>query len=167
MDYLIQGDTLSEIAHAIRGKTGNQAAIAVKNMASQIDSIQAGGGGSGDLDSLIAGTITEILGSNAMSVRASAFNGLSSLVIAEFMAVRDIYDYAFYGCSGLEALIIRTSDAICSLASTTAFYGSGIESAGSGCIYVPDDMVYAYRSQTNWSNYASKIRPLSEYTGGA
>ena len=73
MDYLIQGDTLSEIADAIRGKTGIQAAIAVKNMASQIDSIQAGGGGSGDLDSLIAGTITEILGSNAMNVRPSAF----------------------------------------------------------------------------------------------
>ena len=167
MDYLIQGDTLSEIADAIRGKTGSQAAIAVKNMASQIDSIQAGGGGSGDLDSLIAGTITEILGSNAMSVRPSAFNGLSSLVTAEFMVVRNIYDYAFYGCSGLEALIIRTSDAICSLASTTAFYGSGIESASSGCIYVPDDMVYAYRSQTNWSNYAGRIAPLSQYTGGA
>lgn len=167
MDYLIQGDTLSEIADAIRGKTGSQAAITVKNMASQIDSIQAGGGGSGDLDSLIAGTITEILGSNAMSVRPSAFNGLSSLVTAEFMVVRNIYDYAFYGCSGLEALIIRTSDAICSLASTTAFYGSGIESTGNGHIYVPDAMVYAYRSQTNWSNYASKIRPLSEYTGGA
>ena len=167
MDYLIQGDTLSEIADAIRGKTGSQAAIAVKNMASQIDSIQAGGGGSGDLDSLIAGTITEILGSNAMSVRPSAFNGLSSLVTAEFMVVRNIYDYAFYGCSGLEALIIRTSDAICNLASTTAFYGSGIESTGNGHIYVPDDMVYAYRYQTNWSNYASKIRPLSEYTGGA
>ena len=167
MDYLIQGDTLSEIADAIRGKTGNQAAIAVKNMASQIDSIQAGGGGSGDLDSLIAGTITEILGSNAMSVRPSAFNGLDSLVTAEFMVVRNIYDYAFYGCSGLEALIIRTSDAICSLASTTAFYGSGIEASGNGYVYVPDYTVYTYRSQTNWSNYASKIRPLSEYTGGA
>ena len=167
MDYLIQGDTLSEIADAIRGKTGSQAAITVKNMASQIDSIQAGGGGSGDLDSLIAGTITEILGSNAVNVRPSAFNGLDSLVTAEFMVVRNIYDYAFYGCSSLEALIIRTSDAICSLASTTAFYGSGIEANGNGYVYVPDDMVYAYRSQTNWSNYASKIRPLSEYTGGA
>lgn len=167
MDYLIQGDTLSEIADAIRGKTGNQAAIAVKNMASQIDSIQAGGGGSGDLDSLIAGTITEILGSNAVNVRPSAFNGLDSLVTAEFMVVRNIYDYAFFGCSNLEALIIRTSDAICSLASTTAFYSSGIEANGNGYVYVPDDMVYAYRSQTNWSNYASKIRPLSEYTGGA
>ena len=166
MDYLIQGDTLSEIADAIRGKTGNQAAIAVKNMASQIDSIQAGGGGSGDLDSLIAGTITEILGSNAVNVRPSAFNGLDSLVTAEFMVVRNIYDYAFFGCSNLEALIIRTSDAICSLASTTAFYSSGIEANGNGYVYVPDDMVYAYRSQTNWSNYASKIRPLSEYTGG-
>ena len=167
MDYLIQGDTLSEIADAIRGKTGNQAAIAVKNMASQIDSIQAGGGGSGDLDSLIAGTITEILGSNTMSVRPSAFNGLDSLVTAEFMVVRNIYDYAFYGCSGLEALIIRTSDAICNLASTTAFYGSGLEAMRPGFIWVPDFLVARYQSETNWSNYASKIRPLSEYTGGA
>lgn len=127
--------------------------------------IPAGGGE--NLDALIAGTITEILGSNAMSVRASAFNGLSSLVTAEFMVVRDIYDYAFFGCSNLKALIIRTSDAICSLASTTPFYGSGIEANGNGYVYVPDNMVYAYRYQTNWSNYASKIRPLSEYTGGA
>lgn len=31
-------------------------------------------------------------------------------------------------------------------------------------IYVPDDSVSAYKSAAVWSNYASKIRPLSQYT---
>ena len=169
MDYLIQGDTLSEIADAIRGKTGSQAAIAVKNMASQIDSIQAGGGGSGsgDLDALIAGDTTEILGSSAIQIRPSAFNGLTSLVTAEFLSVRTISEFAFYNCSGLRNLIIRPSGRICTLNNTNAFYGSGVNTGGSGFIWVPDDMVPAYQSGVNWSVYTSKIRPLSEYTGGA
>lgn len=165
MDYLIQGDTLSEIADAIRGKTGNQAAIAVKNMASQIDSIQAGGGGSGDLDSLIAGATTEILGSNALNIRHSAFNGLTSLVTAEFLLVRTISEFAFYNCSGLRNLIICTSDRFCTLENINAFYGSGIDYTGPGFIWVPDELVPGYQSATNWNNYQNKIRPLSEYTG--
>lgn len=165
MDYLIQGDTLSEIADAIRGKTGNQAAIAVKNMASQIDSIQAGGGGTAALDELISGATTEILGSNAVQIRASAFNGLTSLVTAEFLSVRIISEFAFYGCSNLQNLIIRTSDRLCTLNNTNAFYGSGLEAMRPGFIWVPDFLVARYQSETNWSNYASKIRPLSEYTG--
>lgn len=31
--------------------------------------------------------------------------------------------------------------------------------------YVPDDLVDAYKTATNWSSYASFIYPLSEYTG--
>ena len=30
-------------------------------------------------------------------------------------------------------------------------------------IFVPDESVEAYKTATNWSSYASKIRPLSEY----
>ncbi len=33
-------------------------------------------------------------------------------------------------------------------------------------IYVPDDSVNAYKTASNWSSYASRIRPLSEYTDG-
>lgn len=32
-------------------------------------------------------------------------------------------------------------------------------------IYVPDDSVEAYKAASGWSQYASKIKPLSEYTG--
>ncbi|HAE25484.1 MAG TPA: hypothetical protein DCG33_09100 [Prevotellaceae bacterium] len=31
--------------------------------------------------------------------------------------------------------------------------------------YVPDDLVDAYKTATNWSSYASFIYPLSAYTG--
>ena len=30
-------------------------------------------------------------------------------------------------------------------------------------IYVPDDLVENYKTATNWSVYASQIKPLSEY----
>mgnify|MGYP000472681990 CR=1 FL=1 len=33
-------------------------------------------------------------------------------------------------------------------------------------IYVPDDSVEAYKTATNWSNYADRIRPISEYVPG-
>lgn len=33
-------------------------------------------------------------------------------------------------------------------------------------IYVPDDSVEAYKGATNWSNYADRIHPLSEYVEG-
>ena len=37
---------------------------------------------------------------------------------------------------------------------------------GTTCpIYVPDASVEAYKAATNWSAYASRIRPLSEYNG--
>ena len=32
-------------------------------------------------------------------------------------------------------------------------------------IYVPDDSVDAYKAATGWSQWASKIRPISQYTG--
>lgn len=165
MEYLIQDSTLTSIANSIRAKTGSSAQIAVKNMVAQIDSIQTGGGGTAALDELISGATTEILGSNAVQIRASAFNGLTSLVTAEFLSVRIISEFAFYGCSNLQNLIIRTSDRLCTLNNTNAFYGSGLEAMRPGFIWVPDFLVARYQSETNWSNYASKIRPLSEYTG--
>lgn len=45
-EYLIQDTTLTGIADAIRGKTGETGAIPVPDMASKIDGIQTGGGGS-------------------------------------------------------------------------------------------------------------------------
>lgn len=47
-----------------------------------------------------------------------------------------------------------------------ALSGNRMFSSGSTpTIYVPDEAVDAYKSATNWSTWASKIRPLSEYDG--
>ena len=42
---------------------------------------------------------------------------------------------------------------------------SGSLSNGNTCpIYVPDDAVDAYRTATNWSAYASRIKPISDFS---
>jgi len=46
-EYIIQGDTLTGIANAIRSKTGSSSAISVANMASAINDISTGSGSSG------------------------------------------------------------------------------------------------------------------------
>lgn len=44
-EYMIQGDTLSAIANAIRGKTGGSDPISPEQMATEISNIASGGGG--------------------------------------------------------------------------------------------------------------------------
>lgn len=76
---------------------------------------------------------------------------------------------AFYGCASLETLILRKSDAICTLANVSAFTGTKINK-GTGYIYVPrallsdDDETKDYRRATNWSTYATQFRALEDYT---
>jgi hypothetical protein len=50
--------------------------------------------------------------------------------------------------------------------STTPFpLSSGALTNGNTCpIYVPDDAVDTYKTATNWSAYASRIKPISEKT---
>ena len=50
--------------------------------------------------------------------------------------------------------------------STTPFpLTSGALTNGNNCpIYVPDDAVDTYKTATNWSAYASRIKPISEKT---
>lgn len=56
-DRRISTGTLTDIADAIRSKTGNSALIAPKDMAEEINSIQTGGGGGGlDIARLVEGT---------------------------------------------------------------------------------------------------------------
>lgn len=50
--YIIEGTTLTNIANAIRSKTGNTEPIQVMEMASEISSISGGGTGGADLPSL-------------------------------------------------------------------------------------------------------------------
>ena len=72
-------------------------------------------------------------------------------------SVTSIGGQAFEYCRGLKDAIIR--------ATTPPTLGSAAFNSTHADlkIYVPDDSVEAYKAATNWSNYASKIHPLSEY----
>lgn len=121
----------------------------------------------------------------AKIVTSQCFRGCSSLIDVEFPEAITVEAYAFYqntklktvklpkaknfgisalnGCTGLTALIIEQEDSICTIAANV-LASSGIAN-GTGYAYVPDSLVDDYKSYTNWSAYASQIKPLSELEG--
>jgi len=95
-------------------------------------------------------------------VAGSAFASCTSLKKAEFFDLthaRGIYTAAFKD-SGIEKLVIR-GQTVCRLPNAGAFTNTPIVS-GIGYIYVPDNLVDSYKTATNWSTYASQIKPISE-----
>ena len=68
---------------------------------------------------------------------------------------------AFVFCDALEAIIIKQTDSICTIAAG-GLANTPIAS-GTGYVYVPDALVDDYKTATNWVTYADQIKPLSEY----
>lgn len=90
---------------------------------------------------------------------ANAFRE-STIRTADFAAVTNINRTAFTDCKSLETLIIRTSS-VCVISDiSVALRGSKI-AAGTGYIYVPDNLVDSYKAATNWVALANQIKPIS------
>lgn len=90
---------------------------------------------------------------------ADAFRN-STVRIADFAAVTNINRTAFTDCTSLETLIIRTPS-VCVISDiSVALRGSKI-AAGTGYIYVPDNLVDSYKTATNWVALANQIKPIS------
>lgn len=85
----------------------------------------------------------------------------SSLNRLDFPSVESIDTRAFYGCSGLVTLVLGKADTVCTLKNVNALDKTPI-AKGTGYIYVPDNLVEQYKAATNWSTYASQIKPISE-----
>lgn len=65
--------------------------------------------------------------------------------------------WTFAKCSALETVVIKTV--------VPPNVQDEFPNTPSTCkIYVPDESVEAYKTATNWSKYADRIKPLSEYT---
>ena len=99
--------------------------------------------------------LTSVSFPNATSIGSQAFYSCSNLTSVSFPEATNIGDSAFYNCSGLTTIYVGTNTStVCTLSNTNAF---------NNCtkltnIYVPASLVDSYKSATNWSSYASKIK---------
>ena len=118
-------------------------------------------------DGFVMRTLTEFCDDRIVKVRNSAFQECKSMTIIDLPSVTDIGNNAFRTCSALVTVIIRAGS-LCTLGGTSVFTSTPI-SSGAGFVYVPAALVGAYKSATNWSTIADKIRAIEDYpeiTGG-
>lgn len=107
-------------------------------------------------------SLTAIELPNAISIGNRVFNNCSSLTTIELPKIESIGDYAFYDCTSLSSLIIRNTSQVATIGERS--FDNTLIASGSGYIYVPDELLEAYKSAPNWSEYADQIRPLHDIT---
>lgn len=99
----------------------------------------------------------------ATSIPTNCFYTCGGVTKADFGAAKSIAANAFAYCDSLSTLILRRTDAICTLANTTnALKNTPIES-GTGYVYVPSALVDTYKAATNWATYANQFRAIEDY----
>ena len=137
--------------------------------------------------------LSEITLQNVTTVGAQAFRGTGiskiKLPSVKTMAAVANYDGIFSYCTNLVLVDLggncssignesfgrsvgtsgKNITLICRASTPPTLGGSiiskGLVKATIGEIYVPDESVEAYKTATNWSAYANKILPLSQYNG--
>lgn len=99
----------------------------------------------------------------AASIPGFCFN-YSSVQKIDTSSVTSIAAYALGNAQQLDTLILRNSS-VCTLANSTNTFTNTKIAAGTGYIYVPDNLVDSYKTATNWVTFANQIKPISELEG--
>lgn len=99
-EYVIQGQTLTGIADAIRAQLGTQQQYTPESMAAAIGSIQGGGAGAEDalISRQISGTYTN---NRVLAIGANAFKSCTNLEEVSFDKAMTIGNAAFSSCSNI------------------------------------------------------------------
>jgi len=95
----------------------------------------------------------------AVSSLATAFGSTTATYACQLLEDADVGNTAaiaanaFANCYKLQTLILRKSDAICTLANVSAFLNTPIRGYKSltATIYVPSALISTYQTATNWS----------------
>lgn len=178
-NVLIEESTMSNIANAIRSKTGKSDLILAKNMPSEIESIESGG--NDDLfNALVDNSITGKVVTNVTRIRRYVLSYAENITEIEALQVTTIDNNAIYFCSAtkvtltnpdigelafagskITALILKGSR-VSNLQGTRVFVTTPIEKK-TGYIYVPRDLIEQYKVATNWVTYATQFRAIEDY----
>ena len=109
----------------------------------------------GVLASIVARSISGRFESEVFKIGDYAFFSCKGLTEVSIPNVTSIGYSAFDSCSSLTTIYVGTNiSTVCTLYSTSAF--NNCTSLTS--IYVPASLVDRYKSATNWSSYADKIK---------
>lgn len=112
-------------------------------------------------------SLTTVQFPSATSVGNQAFYSCSNLKMADFPVASSISAEAFRACSKLVALVLRKTDGVCTIATNSTDSSCPLDPSYTGelegYIYVPSDLVDSYKSDSNWSKYADKIKSIDEF----
>ena len=97
------------------------------------------------------------------SMYHSMFRACGNLEYVDMPSLTAIGGHGLYWCSSLRTLILRNTEAVCSLAATTGINADAVAS-GEFYIYVPAALYDSYVSGTNWTEFADLFRKLEDYT---
>ncbi len=79
-------------------------------------------------------------------------NACKLLAFADVGKTKAIAANAFANCNALQTLVLRRTDAICTLANVSAFLNTPMRGYNSltGTVYVPSALISTYQTATNW-----------------
>ena len=93
----------------------------------------------------------------ATAIQYGAFTKCTTLEVIDILGGRQIAMFANGTINSLKSFVIREAARVTPLSS--GIFGF----SDTTTIYVADNLVEEYKVATNWSRYADKIKPLSEY----
>lgn len=95
-----------------------------------------------------------VLTSNISTVFGSttASSACQQLEFCDIGSTTGIAAYAFTNCYALETLVLRKTDAVCTLANVNAFLNTPMSGYNNltGKVYVPSALIESYKTATNW-----------------
>lgn len=110
------------------------------------------------LSGLVSHTLTSFEDDKVETLRPYAFYNQSQLKEISLPNVTTLGDNAFNGCTGAVRFKIALDQPSVITGNTNAFSRTGIRSV----IYVPDELVSSYKSNSGWSSLSSRIHGISE-----
>ena len=111
------------------------------------------------------------------TLQGRALYGANALKTIYLSNIEAVEDYGFYHAHVLTAIIMDNPNKVCELKSSANVFRYAYHYLGEvidvhnpeglqdGYIYVPDNLLEDYKTATNWSVFADRFKPLSEWDG--